>query len=290
MFEGFERKTITTSETTINLRIGGSGPPLLLLHGYPQTHLKWHKIASRLSQGFTVVASDLRGYGDSGKPDSDPGHEAYGKRRMALDQVEVMQQLGFDRFNLAGHDRGGRVAHRLTLDHQERVVRLALLDIIPTRAAFEAVDKDVATSSYHWFFLIQPNGLPEHMIGNDPEFFLRTQMAKWSRDMSAFPDEIMAEYIRCFRKPEVIHATCEDYRAGAGIDLEHDDADFGRKISCPLLVLWGSGGIMTRLFDPLEVWRDYAEDVNGRALDCGHFLAEEAPDQTYEALRDFFTA
>lgn len=220
MFEGFERRRIETSGATINLVIGGSGPPLLLLHGYPQTHLKWHKVAPRLAENLTIVACDLRGYGDSSKPTSDPRHEAYGKRRMAQDQVEVMQALGFDRFNLAGHDRGGRVAHRLTLDHPDRVERLALLDIIPTRAAFNTVDKKVATASYHWFFLIQPYDLPERMIGNDPEYFLRTQMAKWSRDMSAFPDDVLAEYIRSFKQPEVIHATCEDYRAGATIDLE----------------------------------------------------------------------
>ena len=288
MFEGFERRSIKTSEVTINLVIGGSGPPLLLLHGYPQTHVNWHKVAPRLAEDFTIVASDLRGYGDSSIPSSDESHSAYSKRRMAMDQTEVMQALGFDRFNLAGHDRGGRVAHRLTLDHPERVTRLALLDIIPTRAAFNAVDKTVATTSFHWFFLIQPDDFPERMIGHDPEYFLKSQMSKWSRDMSAFSDEVLTEYIRCFRQPEVIHATCEDYRAGATIDLEHDDADFSHKLSCPLLVLWGAGGIMTKLFDPLEIWREYAVDVAGEAIDCGHFLAEEAPDQTYTALREFF--
>ena len=277
MFEGFERRHVETSEVAINLVIGGSGPPLLLLHGYPQTHVKWHKVAPRLAENFTVVACDLRGYGDSDKPRSDPKHETYGKRRMAQDQVEVMDILGFGRFGLVGHDRGGRVAQRLTLDHPERVARVALLDIIPTLAAFNSVDQKVATASYHWFFLIQPNGLPEHMIGNDPEYFLRTQMSKWSRDMSAFPDQVMKEYIRCFSEPDVIHATCEDYRAGAAIDLEHDRADFGRKISCPLLVLWGATGIMTRLFDPLDVWKEFAEDISGHAIDCGHFLAKKHP-------------
>jgi haloacetate dehalogenase len=290
MFEGFSRRCIQTSEASINMVIGGSGPPLLLLHGYPQTHLKWHKIAPRLMKDFTVVATDMRGYGDSSKPPSDSNHTPYSKRNMAQDQVEVMELLGFNRFHLAGHDRGGRVAHRLALDHPDSVDRLVLLDIIPTRLAFKAVDKNVATASFHWFFLIQPHAFPEYMIGKDPEFFLRSLMSKWSRKMSAFPEEVLSEYIRCFCQPETIHATCEDYRAGATTDLEHDETDFGRKLTCPLLVLWGADGIMTKLFNPLDVWRDYAEDVSGWAIECGHFLAEEKPEHTYQALHDFFTA
>ena len=289
MFDGFDHQRIETSEASINLVVGGSGPPLLLLHGYPQTHLKWHKIAPQLAEDFTVVATDLRGYGDSSKPPTDSSHTPYSKRSMARDQTEVMKSLGFDRFNLAGHDRGGRVAHRLALDQTDCVQRLALLDIIPTRAAFNAVDRNVATTSFHWFFLIQPDEFPERMIGHDPEFFLRSQMSKWSRDMSVFPDAVMHEYIRCFNQPETIHAACEDYRAGATIGLVHDEADFGRKLTCPLLVLWGAGGIMTKLFDPLEVWQDYAEDVSGWAIECGHFLAEEEPEQTCQALREFFS-
>jgi len=287
-FPGFSRQRIATGETEINLVLGGKGPPLLLLHGYPQTHVMWHKVAPALAAQFTVVAPDLRGYGDSGKPASDAAHNVYSKRSTARDMVAVMERLGFKSFFLAGHDRGGRVAHRLTLDHPGRVERLAVLDIIPTRTVFQRVDKALATSTYHWFFLIQPE-LPEVLIGGNPDFYLEWTLKKWSRNFSAFAPEAVAEYKRCFRDPATIHATCEDYRAGASTDLEHDEADIAAKIECPLLAIWGEGPA-TRWSGIADIWRERATNVTGHPLDCGHFLAEEKPEETLEALRRFFAA
>ncbi len=287
MFEGFALRRVGVTDTEISVRIGGVGPPLLLLHGYPQTHAMWHKIAPDLARQWTVVAPDLRGYGDSGRPPSDASHSAYSKRAMAKDMVELMTQLGFDRFSIAGHDRGGRVAHRLALDRPDRVIRVAMIDIIPTRTVFQRVDKSLAISTYHWFFLIQPDALPETLIGGNPEFYLEWTLRRWSRDFGAFAPAALADYKRCFRDPAVIHATCEDYRAGASIDLEHDDADIDKKISCPLLALWGGGPITARL-GVIEAWRERASDVRGAPIDCGHFLAEEKPVETLAALRRFF--
>ncbi|MBM3225703.1 MAG: alpha/beta hydrolase [Candidatus Tectomicrobia bacterium] len=288
MFEGFEHKRLTTSGTTINLVTGGHGPGLLLLHGYPQTHAMWHKIAPRLAQDFTVVVPDLRGYGDSGKPHGDPAHLTYSKRAMAQDQAEVMQQLGFETFYLVGHDRGARVSHRLTLDHAQRVRKLAVLDIIPTHRMFAIVNKAMATATYHWFFLIQPYDLPERLIGAAPERFLQ---ASFGRAPEAHTPEALAEYIRCF-DPAGIHATCEDYRAGASIDLVYDEEDLqaGKRVTCPLLALWSDKGYVGRTQDILQVWRDYATDVRGQSLPCGHFLAEEMPEETYTLLRQFLLA
>ena len=290
MFEGFDQRSIKTSETTINLRIGGDGPPLLLLHGYPQTHAMWHQVAPALAEDFTVICADLRGYGDSGKPASDPGHLVYSKRKTAGDMVEVMETLGFPRFMLCGHDRGGRVAHRLALDHSDRLEKVAFLDIVPTRSIFAATNQAIATGYYHWFFLIQPNGLPERLIGGDPDFYLHSKLSHWGKGgLELFAPEAIEEYERCFRDPGVIHASCEDYRAGASIDLKHDKADENKKIACPVLALWGLHGMMERHFDVLACWREKtAAEVSGQALDCGHFLAEERPDETAAELLTFF--
>ena len=287
-FPGFEQRRIATSGAEINLVTGGSGPPLLLLHGYPQTHLMWRKLAPRLAARFTVVIPDLRGYGDSSKPPGGSDQANYAKRALALDQVETMAALGFERFFVAGHDRGARVAHRLARDHGERVERLALLDIVPTLHRFETLDQKAATSSWHWFFLIQPDGLPERLIGAEPEFFLRHLLGGLLRDPKVLEPEVFAEYLRCFRNPETIRATCEEYRAGAAIDLVHDRADRGRRISMPLLMLWGRRSSQGSGYDVLGVWRDHAEQVSGHAVDSGHFLPEEAPEETGQALERFF--
>ncbi len=247
----------------------------------------WHRIAAALAERYTVVASDLRGYGDSSKPEGDDQHLTYSKRSMAADQVAVMRTLGFERFRIAGHDRGGRVTHRLCLDHPDRVIRGAVLDIIPTPEVFKRLNKLVATAYYHWFFLIQPRGLPETLIGANPEYYLRN-IGAWGR-ADAFTPEAFAEYLRCFRDPACIHATCEDYRAAASIDLEHHTADVDRKITCPLLVLWGQKGLIGRIYDPVSIWRDYAVDVSGQSVPSGHFLPEEAPQETLDALVEFFS-
>ena len=287
LLEGFEPRRIRTSGTEIACWTAGDGPPVLLLHGYPQTHVMWHAVAPALARRFTVVCPDLRGYGDSGRPPSDETHSAYSKRAMAADQVEVMAALGFQRFAVAGHDRGGRVAHRMALDHPERVTRLAVLDIVPTRDVFRLSDQETATAYYHWYFLIQPNGMPEHLIGRDPEFYLRDKIRRWSGAPDVFHPDALAEYLRCFRDPAVIHATCEDYRAAASIDLEHDEADLDRAVRCPLLALWGSRGFVGRKYDVVDLWRRRAPLARGHALDCGHFLAEEVPEETLRALEEF---
>ena len=287
MFDSFTRTRIRTDGAEINLVHGGSGPPLLCLHGYPQTHVMWHKVAPELAKDFTVVAPDLRGYGDSEKPESDAEHLVYSKRSTAQDQVEVMLALGHESFFVAGHDRGGRVAHRMALDHPDRVRKLCVLDIVPTHKIFSTVNQEVATGYYHWFFLIQRNGLPETMIGADPAFYLQSMIGRWGANAEAFTDEAVAEYLRCFSDPATIHASCEDYRAGASIDLRHDEADMETKVKCPVLALWGAKGLMHRHFDVIETWRERATTVSGQALDCGHFLPEEAPDETLAALRGF---
>jgi len=268
--------------------VGGSGPPILLLHGYPQTHAMWHKVAPALAERYTVVCADLRGYGDSSKPQSGPPHDAYSKRAMAADMVAVMQRLGFRAFRLAGHDRGARVAHRLCVDHPDRVERLAVLDISPTLAMFERTDQAFATAYYHWFFLAQPYDLPEHLIGGDPAYYLARKLNRLSAGEIAFFDpRAWAEYERCFLDPATIHATCEDYRAAASIDLDHDRARPNR-VRCPVLVIWGAKGVVNRLFQPLTDWRQVADDVRGRALATGHFVAEEAPTETLAEFTAFF--
>jgi haloacetate dehalogenase len=286
LFPGFERACVQTREVAISLVRGGEGPPLLLLHGYPQTHVTWHKVAPLLAARFTVICPDLRGYGDSEKPASAPDHSTYAKRVMAADQAELMRALGFERFAVAGHDRGARVAHRLALDFPACVTHLALLDIVPTRTAFARVDQALATADYHWFFLIQPGGLPERLIGGAPAFFLRWTLDHWCGTFDALSAEAVAEYARCFDSA-TIAATCEDYRAAATIDLARDDADFGRRrVGCPLLLLWSNRGTGT-VYDVAAVWREYATDVRGYGLDCGHFLPEERPEEVAERLLAF---
>lgn len=290
MFEGFRRLRIPTGEAEIDTVVKGSGPPVLLIHGYPQTKAIWHKIAPALAERFTVVATDLRGYGASSRPPAGDDHAGYSKRRMAADLLAVMRSLGFDRFSVAGHDRGGRVAYRLALDHPERVSRLAVLDIVPTFDQFAAVDRVSALGSYHWYFLAQPYPLPERLIGADPEYFLRHTLASWAATPGCFSDEAMAEYVRCFRDPDVIHASCEDYRAGAFIDCQLDEADLtrGRKIACPVLAIWGDKGRPHKRRQVMETWQRWADDVRGEGLPCGHFLPEEAPAETRAALEGFF--
>ena len=286
--KSFISSRIVTRGATIAVTRGGEGRPLLLLHGYPETHAMWHAVAPALAQDFFVVCPDLRGYGDSDKPVSDARHAAYSKRAMAEDMVEVMASLGHTTFCVAGHDRGARVAHRLALDRPGAVEAAAVLDIVPTRHIFETTDQHFATGYYHWFFLIQPDGLPERMIGADPDFYLNEKLRRWSAPGAVFDDRALAEYRRCFRDPATIHASCEDYRAAASIDLEHDRADTGRRVGCPLLVLWGVRGFVHRTYDVLDVWRRYASDVRGRALDCGHFLPEEVPVEVVSELRGSF--
>ena len=290
LFRGFSPHRIRTAGAEIHCIVGGSGPPLLLLHGYPQTHSMWHKVAPALAARHTVVCADLRGYGDSSKPPTTPDHAPYSKRAMAADMVEVMRDLGHRQFFLAGHDRGGRVSHRLCLDHPDAVLRVAVLDISPTRTMFAGTDQAFATAYYHWFFLIQPFDLPEKLIGADPLYYLHRKLGGWGTGMAHFDPRAMAEYERCYRDPATIHASCEDYRAAAAIDLSHDDADvaIGRRVECPLLVLWGEKGVVNRLFKPLDDWHAVAADVRGRSLPCGHYLAEEAPDETRVELERFF--
>ncbi len=289
MFEGFQRVEINTGEVTIHAVVGGQGQPLLLLHGYPQTHAMWHRVAPRLAERYTVVAADLRGYGDSGKPAGAPDHSNYSKRVMARDQVELMRRLGLAQFLVAGHDRGARVAHRLALDHAESVLKLALIDISPTKKIYESTDREFAQAYYHWFFLIQPKPLPERLIGGNAEFYLVNKMGSGSAGLTPFAPEALREYIRCFT-PEAIHGSCEDYRAAASIDLEHDRVDIqaGRKVSCPLLVLWGQRGVIEKCFHPLEDWAEVATNARGRSLPGGHYLAEELPDEVVAELTAFF--
>ena len=291
MMEGFTRSEIKTSGASIVTVHGGNGPPVLLMHGNPFTHLSWHKFAPRLAQEFTVVATDLRGYGDSSKPPGGDDHSGYSFRAMAQDQVEVMEQLGFKTFMAAGHDRGARVLHRMCLDYPDRVQRAAILDIIPQHNLYTHMTREWAKASYHWLFMIQPYPLPETLMSADPDFFINTKLAKTKAGLSFFGKEALEEYRRCFRNKETVHAMCEDYRATYGVDFEMDKVDFaaGKKITCPALILWGATGAVGRNHKPAEVWKDYATDIRGaKALPCGHYLSEEAPEETYAELRAFF--
>lgn len=281
MLPGFKRDLRPVNDIEIAYRIAGHGPGLLLWHGHPQTHAMWHKVASRLAEHFTVVAADLRGYGDSFRPEADPEHLNYSKREMAQDGFELMLSLGFERFSVLAHDRGARVAHRLALDHPDVVERMVLLDIAPTLAMYEQTNEAFARAYWHWFFLIRPAPLPETLIEADPEGYLRSVMGTRHAGMAPFTEAAFTEYLRCLRRPCSARGICEDYRASASIDLEHDRADLaaGRQLHLPLQVLWGAEGTVGQLFDPLAEWRKVASDVRGQALPAGHYLAEEVPDE-----------
>lgn len=287
LFPGFTQRMVQVNGQTIHTLVGGYGPPLLLLHGHPQSVVCFHKIAASLAQHFTLVLTDLRGYGDSSKPVGDDKHLNYSKRQMAKDQVEVMRALGFAKFQVAGHDRGGRVVHRMALDYPEAVERAAVLDIAPTATMYAKTDKEFATRYFWWFFNIQPAPLPETLIGANPEFYLQTHLTKQNKTPGAITDAAMAEYKRCYT-PEMIHAVMEDYRAAASIDLVHDAEDADKRIVAPLLAIWGDKGVVGKTYDVLQTWRDKAVDVRGGTVSCGHYLAEEAPDETIRAFLGFF--
>tara|TARA_B100000513_G_scaffold123367_1_gene54653 strand:- start:112 stop:1023 length:912 start_codon:yes stop_codon:yes gene_type:complete len=298
MFEGFENKRMAGEGAEINLRVGGPTgadvPAVLLIHGYPQSHIIWRHLAPRLAKTHRVVCPDLRGYGDSSCPPTDDSHEPYSKRAMARDLVRVMTDLGHQTFTVVGHDRGARVGHRLSMDSPDRVTRFCSLDVVPTGSVWQRANKNWAMGSFHWLFLAQPYPRPETMINHDPDYFLTWLLESWSADMAAFADGALEEYKRHYRKPAVVHANCEDYRAGATIDdaLDRADLEAGRKLHCPVLALWGGarkqGGPKTDGATPaLDIWREWADEVTGGPLPCGHFLAEEAPDAVWERLAPF---
>lgn len=287
---GLRQQRITVDDgVEINAWVGGQGPALLLVHGHPQTSAIWHRVAPRLAQQFTVVLADLRGYGDSSRPAGDPEHVSYSKRTMARDLLRLMARLGHEHFSVLAHDRGARVAHRLAMDYPASVQRLVLLDIAPTLAMYEQTGEAFARAYWHWFFLIQPAPLPERLIEADPAAYVREIMGRRSAGLAPFDPRALAEYQRCLALPGSAHGMCEDYRASAGIDLDHDREDrrLGRRLSMPLLVLWGEEGVVHRCFDPLREWQLVADDVRGRPLGCGHYIAEEAPDALLNAALPF---
>jgi haloacetate dehalogenase len=290
LFPGFVRTRVRTSGATINLAIAGEGPPVLLLHGYPQTHAMWHKVAPQLAREYTVVCADLRGYGDSSKPKGVPGHANYSKRAMALDMAEVMETLGFPKFHLVGHDRGARVAHRLARDHGRRVQTLTVLDISPTLKMYQSTNMQFAKAYYHWFFLIQKAPLPERMLAGQVPWYILRRLGRGPSGVKNFDKRAIAEYVRVFKDPRTIHATCEDYRAAATIDLVHDRKDLRKKLQMPVLALWGKHGVVEALFNCLSDWREVATNVRGRALACGHFIPEEKPRELLVELRRFLGA
>jgi haloacetate dehalogenase len=295
-FEGFETRDYLVNGSLVRARTGGrpDGPALLLIHGFPQTHAIWHRVAQRLAPHFRLVLPDLRGYGDSAKPRGDADHANYSKRALAKDLAALMHSLGHDRYAVCGHDRGGRVAHRLALDHASAVTRLCVLDIAPTLDMYAATDMRFARAYYHWFFLIQPAPHPERMIGADPLHYLHWKLGGWGSGSRSFMEpRAIAEYERCFAQAETIHGACEDYRASAGIDLDHDRAsrEVGQRIACDTLVLWGERGVVHALFDPLALWRaQCSAEVSGWSLPSGHYIPEELPDETAQALHAFLGA
>ncbi len=288
LFDQFTSRDIQVSGARIHCRVGGSGPPLLLLHGCPQTHVMWHKLAPSLSRRFTVVASDLRGYADSSKPRGSVGHENYSFRAMASDQLELMSSLGFEHFSAVGHDRGARVLHRMALDRADALDRVVLLDILPTAFLYAQTDRSFATRYWEWFFFVQEYDFPEKLLSGNPEAFLRYELGEWV-DNGVIVPEAWSEYLRALSNPTAMHGMCEDYRAGATIDLEHDAADSGQPVRCPLMVLWGDENPVWRRFNMLEVWRQFAPTVVGSAIRAGHYLAEEAPDQVLAKLLPFLS-
>lgn len=288
LMTGFSHRRVATKGAEINVAVGGEGPPLLLLHGNPLTHVSWHKVAPDLARHFTIVAPDLRGYGDSSKPDGGPDHSAYSFRAMGEDNFEVMDALGFDRFMVAGHDRGARVGFRMALDRPERITRLAALDIVPTHHVLSNVSMGWGLESYHWFFMAQKAPFPENLLCADLDYYIRYKLNKKGVGLKIFAPEAMAEYIRC-TTPEQIHAVCEDYRATVSVDLAMDSAEYGkRRITCPTLVLWGSNSHCGRHFKPIEAWREWCDDLRGFAVPTGHYPAEERPDLIGPALEAFF--
>ena len=289
MFKDFQPFTVSVDDTDIFGVVGGNGPPLLLLHGYPQTHVMWHKVAPGLAEHFTVVATDLRGYGRSSKPTPRPDYANYSKRTMAADMVGVMNHLGFDRFGILAHDRGARVAHRMAMDAPDVVRQMLLLDIAPTREMYANADQAFARAYWHWFFLIQPAPMPERMIGVDPRAFWLDKCGAGSAGLTPFTPAALEAYLTAFDDPLAISASCADYRAAATIDLEHDDEDRGRTVTCPVRVLWGDRGVIEANFDCLALWRQRADHVDGGALPGGHYLAEELPDEVLLEAIDFFS-
>ena len=287
MFDGFKSGKIKSNKININYIIGGKGYPILMLHGYPQTHIMWRKVTPILSQDYTVVCADLRGYGDSDKPSSDAVHRNYSKKEMAKDQAELMELLGFKKYIVVGHDRGARVAHRMGLDYKDKISKMVLMDIVPTNHVFETTNMTLATRYYHWFFLIQKSPFPEKLIGKDPEFYLRSKLFMWGLNEQYMSEDVITEYLRCFSNPDTIRASCEDYRAGATIDMEDHNIDYHKKIECPLLILWGKKGTVEELYDPIEVWKKWAKNVRGFSLDCGHFIPEERPEETVDYIKNF---
>ena len=289
LFPNFESFLIEVNGVRIMARKGGSGRPLLLLHGHPQTHAIWHRVAQQLAKSFTVVMTDLRGYGDSSKPQGSHDHLNYSKRVMALDQIEVMRHFGFSEFDVLAHDRGARVAHRLALDHPKAVKRLVLLDIAPTLAMYEKTSNQFARSYWHWFFLIQPAPMPERLIEADPAAYVRDVLGRRSAGLAPFDARALAEYVRCLELPGTAHGLCEDYRASAGIDLVHDQLDLDEKnfVKQPLLVLWGEQGVVHQCFEPLKEWSKVAVNVQGKALPCGHYIPEEAPELLLQQVQLF---
>lgn len=290
-FKNFKQEKVNLDGIEINFRHGGKGEALFLIHGYPQTHFMWHRIADELSKSYYVICPDLRGYGDSSKPKGENNHKNYSKKSMAKDIINLAKYLRVKNFYVAGHDRGARVTHRLCLDYPKKIKKACVMDIAPTYHMFENTNQDFATGYYHWFFLIQGDKLPETMIGANPAYYLTEKLKRWSNKEVDFEDKFnkqaVKEYIRCFDK-DSIHATCEDYRVAATIDMQHDKKDRDKKIQMPLLVLWGSKGFINKTYDVVKVWQDYAKDVKGKTLNCGHFLPEEKPKKLIRELKEFF--